>query len=414
MKFLGFEVTADELKSAAWFLRETWHRIRVPKAKKKHIGIVVALKTEQDREKLLLEAELVRALRLSLEHSNRTNIFHILRFGERLSSKIHSPADAEKFVRRARAHFIVYGDLKQRKIKGENNFVFRLHGLVIHQNVHPKIKETLQAEFSEVLPRELTFSESDEFLGFELTKNWLKDAATYIVGIAAMISWDLDLSYLLFTGLESDIKKPDQASEEAHPVLGVLRQRIGTRIIEVLRARLLIAYRKFAKSRDRSEILKSYKDVSELLDRFPEDHQGRTICATILFFQGKVDDAIDQIKELKSTEATSKLNLGFLYAYKGEIAKASELYRKATYMPFGQPDTLNDLEAFLSDVIEREKDKIQLLFYRGYLNLKFKQDYALAKKDFEYFLELGGDERFQQLGSLAKKYISESKSHLGI
>jgi hypothetical protein len=46
-----------------------------------------------------------------------------------------------------------------------------------------------------------------------------------------------------------------------------------------------------------------------------------------------------------------------------------------------------DIEEFIAEVVQHEPEKYQLYFYLGLINLYKKEDYVLAKRDFDRCLE---------------------------
>lgn len=406
------EVTREDFAGLWSVAKEAWRRLRVPKNKTGRIGIVIALKTERVREKVLLESDLVRALNRHLEHSTLTGVCHVVQFGPRLSSSIESPRAAERYMWRSRSHLIIYGDFVERSIEGAPNYVLRLHGVVGHRPVPREVSQVLGKDFRAILPNQLIFPQSHEFLGLEATREWLGFVATYVIGVAMLISGDLALAEKFFTTLELELSQ-HAPKGDSNPILSSLKQRVQARMIDLRHDELTERYGKFVKSRQRDHILNGEPSLADLFARSPDDYRGKLQLAILHFFKGSVENAISVLEGVNNPDATWRFSLAFLYAYDSQIDKALDQYRRAFYgtTPL---NVVLDTEMFISDVLEREPLKIQFYFFRGLLNYKAKPDYKLAKEDFEIFLESDASNEFPKLVELAKKFIAESKSHLGI
>jgi tetratricopeptide (TPR) repeat protein len=412
MKFLWFEITLDEIKGIWELFGEAGRRLVVPKVKRGRVGIIIAIQTEENQEKIRLQRDLIGELNNSLQHSELSQVFHVIQFPQSLSSKIDSPQAAKKYVWRSRGHFIVYGDLVQRNVAGTTNFVFRLNGLVVHRPIPQAVSNKLGKEFREFLPQKFMFPRTDELLGFEFSRVWLGNVAKYVIGIASMLSGDFDLATRLFISLEQELPKDKIHSE--NPIQEEFNKRLKVRIIEVLRANLLRQYNQFTHTRDRRFILESVKFTESLLKRNPDDYQGHLIQAMIHFFNGRINEAINTLADIKNNnDVTWRYSLGFLYAFKGDVDLALEQYRRAFYGNVGT-NVVGDTEVFITEIMRENPALHQLLFFRGLINYKAKPDYALAKSDFEHFLATRGAEKLPRLTELANKYLSEIKLHIGV
>jgi tetratricopeptide (TPR) repeat protein len=401
-------VTRADVEAVVDVVVESYRRLCVPKNAKGKIGIVVAVQTENDEEKLRMERDLIRELDLNFQHSNLAGLFKIIKYPPTLSRKIDSPQDAGKYVKRSRAHFIVYGDLVQRQIDGKLNYVFRLRGLVVHTRIPNEVSRQMSSEFGEILPNRVNFPVSDELVGFEFTQKWLAKVAKFMTGTALFVSGNLDMAHTLLISLEGELKVPEES-----PIQEKLRSKVEQRLVDILHSKLINSYIEYTRTRDERHILDSRSAVESLLARIPDDYRGLMQKAIVLFFEGKTAEAIDVLCVVKSKDSAWRYSLGFLYAFEGDIENAMEQYKKAAYGDF-QPCTAVDIDEFIGDILRRHPTKIQLHFFRGVVNLKRRSDYVLAKQDFERFLASEDSSRFKPLVDLAEKYLSNIKTNLGL
>lgn len=405
------EITEQDVKATFKTLVEIKRRLIVPKNKRGKIGIVVALKTEKDKEKTRLENDLIQEIHKYLQSSKIADKFQVIQFPQKISEKIIDDKKAFEYLVRARGHFLIYGSLVQRNFDEKISYVFKLQGLVRHLPVTLYISNKLSREFAELLPQKIVFPEAKEVLGFEITQRWIGYVIKYIIGIAAFISSDIDLSFKLFNELEDELKNINE-SNDVPPVVEI-KNRLPLRLIETLELFLDRNYFFFIRTRDREYVLKT-KPFLDLLQRIaPDDYKAHQVRAIYYFFQDKIDEAIHEFDDIKDQDIGWHYSLGFLLAYKGNIDKALEHYRKTFYKETG-PNVVNDVDVFISEIIKNRPDLIQLYFFRGLINYKAKPDYQLAKEDFEYFLNQKESTRFPQLIKLSEKYLLDIKRHIGV
>jgi hypothetical protein len=404
------DVSPQDVKAALGSFKEMWKRLRVPKNIKDKIGIIIALNTEGDKEKKRLKNDFIDEIHRYLLQSKIENQFYIIGYPQALTEKIIDDKFAFEYLVRSRAHFIVYGYLAQRNIDGENSYVFKLHGVVRHLPIIKPTHDRFQNEFIEALPAKITFPEKIEVLGFDFTWQSIGCVIKFIIGGAALVSGDLELSYKLYKELEADIK----TFRSDIPVIQRISERIPFRVAETLRLLAERNYFMFVKTRDASHIIKSEKYITELQNIFPDDYKGHLIKAILLFFKGEVDSAINELVNINNgQDITWRYSLGFLYAFKGDIINALEQYKKIAYGPTS-PNVPNDSEVFISDILEKHPNCIQLIFFRGLINFKVKNDNKLAKDDFTLFLNKEKANSYARLVDLAKKYLKEIHEQLGL
>ena len=131
------------------------------------------------------------------------------------------------------------------------------------------------------------------------------------------------------------------------------------------------------------------------------------------FVNNRIDDAIAEYDNITEKDITWLYNLGFLMAFKGDVEGAWSQYRRAFYGT-ASPNVITDTEVFISEVINKYPEKVQLLFFRGLINYKVKKDYVLAAQDFEEFVRAEGSLAYPNQVSVAKKYLFLINSDLGV
>ncbi len=398
------ELTPHDVKETLQIFAGVFKREKIPKNKKEKIGIVIALKTENDKEKIRLENDLVSQIHGYLSTSGLADLFYIIQFPQSVSKKIIDHKIGLKYLVLAKAHFMIYGDLFERNVENVASYLFRLHGMVRHIPIIKDTQNVLANDFSMLLPSKITFPESKEVLGFEITQQWLGYVIKYIVGFAALVSNDLDLAHNLFTELRKEVDLIKEVSRI--PVIGQLRSLVLVRLVQTLEILLMRNYHFYSVKNDKKFIFATKPLLDSLKELSPSNYQAHLLRAMYSFMKGDVESAIHEFDNIKEGDPTWRYSLGFLFAYQGKIDLALNQYQK-TFYSASQPNVVNDVDIFISRVISENPTLMQLYFFRGLVNYKAKPDYELAKEDFEAFLEGGGELQYPKLAELSKKYLAE-------
>ena len=379
---------------------------RIPKNKKGKIGIVIAIVTESERGKNRLEKDFLVALQTLLEKNELETKFNIIQYPEKIAAKIKDRESAEKYLRVSKGHNIFYGSITERNVNGENTFVLRLRGLVLHSILNDEAQKQLTDDLSMSLPEKFQFSEKDEIPGFDITSEMVAYATKFIVGCAAMVSGDLLLAYKLLSGIKVELDYCSEERNRSNPILSEIYKRNNSRLLRVAQQILDIQYAKYAFTRDRTILLDSEEYFKKIEEIDPDSYYAKLGFSMMYFCRDDINRAIESLKNCEGgKDSLWRYNLGFLYAWKGDIENALAQYKKAFHGEIDQR-VINDLEIFMSEEINAGRGDIRVLtFFRGILNYRLREDYKLAKEDFELFLQISSLEEHSDLNALAKKYL---------
>lgn len=404
MKFGQIEVTVEDVSAFFRMVREIFIRLWIPRNKKNMVGIVVAISTENQKERERVQNDLINSLRMQLHSDRVSRTFNIIVLNEKQARRVRDYPSSFQYLKRTRGHFIVYGHVSERKIAGKPNFYFRLEGAVVHRPIPKVLSNQLAREFAELLPRKWAFPESEELLGFETTQQWIAIVAKYIIGIAAYVSGDFDLAFKIYSNLSKEIK----AKSESARIQAVLeiKRRLPLRLTEATKAICNRLYYFYEKTREPKYIgdMKKYLNLMEKL--IPDDYDSHIFRSIYYFLIEKdISAAKKELLNLRyRPNACWRYNLAFLYAYQGDLKKAKRNYDLA-FEGYVDGKFVNEIEIFVSIVLEEEPDKYPLYFVRGYLNYWEKRDFSLAKEDFERFIQKADKKKYKVQVRLAKRFI---------
>lgn len=189
----------------AWMFARKYPKV----SRKGKVGIVVAIGTESKKEYIKLKSDLIARLQEVIKLKNKEDFFEIIELPEYYATKVKDKASGNKALKKIRGHFLIYGSCCTR-MEGKKNYVLNLEAMVVHSSDVPSIvKDDFSKEFAELFPRKVLFPHEREFSGFEVLKNWIGFVSKYIIGIAAFLSHDFDLSFELFKEVYGELKNID-------------------------------------------------------------------------------------------------------------------------------------------------------------------------------------------------------------
>lgn len=232
----------------------------------------------------------------------------------------------------------------------------------------------------------------------------------YIIGIASLLSGDIDYSQSLFENLQRET----QRLQTDVPAIVKIRHRLPVRLADVYLTQARFCYEEWKQTRSPEALteMKPHLDSLELV--VPGNRDGRVLRSILHFVVNHdIAEAKKELKKCRGRRDTLWLyNYAFLLAYEGNMTKALESYRRASKGYCAEPGILLEFEAFICWALEQEPDKVQLHFCLGLLNFLGKVDKTRALQDFEKFLEVASPTQFGEEMRLAEVYIETIRGEL--
>jgi len=384
---------------------------RLPTSPKNNIGFAVALLTDNKKQQELISKDLVRSLGELLLRSNHKYDFFLLELPNYFSGKIKTAEDAKMYLKSTHCKFMIYGAARVRNVEGKETHVLNMEGVVAHAPIPEYISKQFSKEFTEVFPRKLLLASENDMLEFELTSEWVNVVAKYIIGIASMLSGDIDYSQTLFEELERDFKCIPINKSNAIPAICKIKKRIPDRILDVYLAQTRFASEKWRQTRD-PELLETIRTYSDKIRAVSPDNFAERINRAILCFAINRDTAVakSELRQAKrckdKNDAICAYNLAFIYAYEGNMKRATKLYKKA-FSGEIVGHKIIEIEEFICWILEEEPVKTQLYFCVGLINYFAKNDKSRALDDFTSFIKLTPDGEFPEEQNKAQEYIND-------
>lgn len=414
-----------------WFLKWLKDRNNWPRNKNDLIGIVICIKTENDKQKIRLKNDFIQRLNELINQNNLLAIINVIHLNEFQSEKafdvlvLHTKRLDElllgidnknysidkkwiKLKKKLNSQFYIWGDIKER-LDLEPKYFLDLNARVIHQPISLKIKNPVQEAFKYTWHKKITFGKNIELKGFMVTADLVFLAVKYVVGVAALISQDPFTALKLHESLGSDLKKFNPLPPN---LVGVKKD-----LLKHLSDECVIIARHYQITNDENNS-KTY--LRRSIDYDPENSDSYLLKSLHDFvYDNDPEEAIrscHKAKKCAKNNGTWRYNLGFLLMYLEQFDKALEVYYEIENNSYdGEEFSLSQVYNFNLSFIENNPDKIQSYFILGFLKLKKDGNYPESLELFTMFIKSAKDQKkYERLIELSNNYLKDIKKNMGL
>jgi len=376
---------------------------RPPRAPKGMVGFIVAISAEDDTEMQRLKADFIDNLTNLLSTEEMTYPFKVIVYPPYLAEKITAVDDASTALRKSRARFILYGKGKIRTISGKEQHCLNLEGVVRHGKIPNVTQQKFSKEFIELLPRRLLFEKDNDLFSFQITSELADIVSRYIIGIASLVSGELEYAESLFLG----IKKRISNVVSHFPAIITIKQRIPLRLIDVHTAWAIWHFNNWRANRNKEMLSKAEEHIDTIIQISGDINYfaelSKAICCMVL--RRDVNAARKHIRLCrKIKDATWRYSDAFLSAYEGKLKDSYNKYRGA-FKNKCEDSVPVQSEEFIQEIIEEEPHRKDLHFCLGLINYYAKEDYRQAKRDFEIFSSENNSVKNTQVLEIVESHI---------
>ena len=389
-----------------WTLYWLYYRYRLPRNKKVKVGIVVAIHAETNYEEIRLKNDFISKLRENVNKEKFSEVINIIVLKNHFSEGLDDINNVLKLHKRIKAHFYVYGKVKRRS-EGKKKYFIKLEGLVAHRPINFRTQDLLRKEFISILPKQISFLKTFEFTGFEFTADIIYLAARYITGIAAYISGDPKLAHEFHSNLKEEFKK----FSSLPPNLQAVKNRIPL----LLSDEELIIARYYYLKNNYNELRRWLK---QSLVSNPNNYGGWLLSAIVDFLPELDNDPQEALRSIEKARRYARgthewrYSRTFLYfwleKYPEALRECKNLSKKSY---IGEDITISEVENFNLQLFERNKGKVQLYFWLGYINFIKKRNLPLAYEYFSKF-EKEAEQSMDLLRQRSSVYLSQIRSEM--
>lgn len=410
--FLGIEV----------FIIGYWLIIRniYPKGKEGKQNIIIAICTEDGKQKSRIANDLKQNIDNQLKKYNLHNQYNTLilnnslskdlkrRIEEYASSKQNKTQlnfDIKDVVpKRLKSNFFVYGSLIKRN-QGNSTYLINIDALLLHAKPTEVTSKTLQHEFSELWQREVSFLESDEINGFRNNANQIFFAATYMLGLATLVNNRFEDGIKIWLQLEKYVKNEKHLEEYAGKIIHLKH----LSLYMLSRLYHIQGYQEKA-IRTRAEYLKILPNEYDHLISESVKH------ATVSKNYEMALSLSDKAGKLRPNDCTWKYNrLYLLIALNEESPALAQLDDILAKEFTNEGDIIQQVIGFNESQLKNNPYHIQTKFIVGCLIFKKLNKPVEAYEHLADFEAISSSEkRFPLLVLRSQEYLNEINSILGI
>ena len=326
-----------------WLHKILW----LPGTDENKIGIILALTTENEKQKNRIKIDFAQRLEQTIKNNNLGVIFQILVLEDYYAEKVcnilknyinkknelrkksqdaikfkNNPIEIKKWKRlqnKTKGHLFIWGSIIER-FDQEKTYLLNIDLIVVHKPIQKEISDRFSREILSIFPKEISFYERFELKGFQFTAETIYLTTRYITGTAALISGDPVTALKLHEGLKQQIQN---FSKPIPPNYENILKNIDELI---LAEKFLIARHKYFIKYD----LNGVKEIlRECINKSNNPYDALLLNAYITF---KEDN--DPIKSLKLLNRASRYsnhnftwlyNKSFLLMYLGKYEKGFSL-----------------------------------------------------------------------------------------
>jgi hypothetical protein len=376
----------------------------VPRGK---VGVALAITCDDEKHDRQVRADFIMKLQELLTRDPQSANFHLIVLPRHRAERVVALPDANHESAKLRAHFMLYGTVRRRVIRGRESHVIAFEGVVRHALVPASVQNDLASDFTNVLPRRVTLAADSDVFAFEATAEWADVSARYIIGLAALISGDVAYAERLFLDVERRMASGRPGIEPLRQISNRLPERFRTLYDAWLR-HLTDGY---TMTRERSYLERADQVATKLLARDPR-HPGAKLMKAIAEFslRRNIAAARDLVSRARLTgDATWRYSLAFLDAYEGNLDAAEAEYQRAFKGPLNDVTVPVQCEEFIAGVIQEEPNRVQLHYCSGLINYYAKRDCTGATRDFMAFLSATDSQRFPRQRAAARQLIEDCR-----
>lgn len=402
---LLFSASISMVFVAMWLLTN-----KVPKNKKDKIGFVIAITGETAEQQIKIRNDFIVEIRRILGEVAHVVPFEIIELPELHAIRIRDQKSAVYYLGKSKSHFLVYGDVRTRNVKGKEVHSLRLEKLVVHKEVPLEVSAILASEMGQILPQKITIPCEDDLSGFEITTVWFSESVKFVIATAAMLSGDLALARNLLEEVRKSCKPLSRKKKV--PGASTLLKLVPKRLSDAYLNSARYEYEIWRVTHEREHIDQVSYFISKYNELTPGTAQYYTMTAISMFVAHRdvkgALAAINKCKALNIADPTWRFSVAFLEAYQGNMECAIQTYDAAfEQMSDGQMQLPFEVEEFIAWVLVQEPDKYQLHYCLGLLNMHAKGDGVRARSDFQEFVDKHKNGDFSVVLGRAQQYLGE-------
>jgi hypothetical protein len=376
--------------SVVWILS-----IRPRSVRKDRIGLVIAIKAENEIEYIRVKNDFIKTV-MSLLGSADDRISVLALNEYHANQLLKGTENLAYYHRKTNSRLLIYGSCCTRQQNGKPYYYLCINSSVSHMPIPIQLSNRIKQQMMEVFPAGNLIAVDSELIGFQLMSDYFRLVATYLLGISAHVSRDPELGLSFHEPLLNQLKAEGKSTE----LIKLLRNRCKSQVIAECTELAQMAYK------IKKDVERMHHFATKVLELDAENWQAHLQEGIYLFIAKRDTQGALRESHLAKNNNDSiwLINVAFLNAYCGDLDSAYYAYRRAFEKAI-TPDAHLQTEEFIRKILKDEPEKFQLYYCLGLIYFFFRHDLVLAKEAF-------GDFKERAVGTVFSKWIIYTDKYL--
>ena len=386
-----------------------WLRgMAIPKVQPGRMGIVVVMSCESADVEQVIRSDFILPLRARASDTQvLMRPLEVVECPKRLVERLvdGDPDYRDRMLRKFRAHLMVIGRAKKRRIGGENRTVIEFGLATSRVLISGTASQRLKSTVSNVFPwqHKLAIREDGAVFELEVVSCWIERAIKYIISVVYILNNDAVLAQELLHSLYNDFTRGSASGIVSMSRLAVRVRDLLLNTNAWLAGR---AYERYVTNQDPKDLaeMREYVSLGANVGRY--HYPTQLLAAALSFLDGRdIHAARKALKPCKCVpDACWRLSDAFLSAYEGKLMTAYRKYNKAAECTWDASVPLF-VEEFILMVMRQEPEKRELYLCLALINALMKGDTESAHRDCAEFLESVEQGKHEDTVELVRKRL---------
>lgn len=392
-----------------------YFRTVFPKGSIEKQNIIIAITTENNKQKIRISNDFTNNLKLRLKEYGLNNSYDIIVVHSHLSKEIKKRIEQafickkgsyvgeeerlrfNSMLKRMNAKFIVYGDLISRNAPNDRYYL-NIEALICHNSTDSITGRKIKEEFQTVWKKEIDFLESEELTGFRSTSNQVFFASSYMIGLATFVDNKFDKGCDVFRNLMDYIQKNNEYEQ------------FKTKIVSLLSTSYLLESLKLFYQGNIEDSIMYRKKYHELIP----DEYDKCLNEAIFQVNRKKNpelalEFVERAEKLAKDNGIWKYNKLYLLIILNKHKDALNILDNILKTSFkDEIGTISQVISYNNTCLKEDENHLQTYFIKGVFIYKKLHQPVAAYEEIEKFIDLtNSKDEWRLLNERAKKYISE-------
>lgn len=387
---------------------EIWYRtiLILPRNRKWRIWIVVSLVSENNIQEKKIKRDFIEALQKDVKTANEHYLpIDIIFLKQHQAENLLKTGNPDKIQETVKAHFYIVWEVIERKIDSKDTYIIENNYVLYWVDTSDIVKDRIR-KIMQALCVKIEIGKDNEYKWFAITSQLMAFNVKYIIGIGALVFWDIGFSY----SIHSTILKSEYRKILRHPNSDFILRELKKIVYE--ESEILCD---FEFSKDNFIWSKIY--IDKMFELWIWNYWWFLRRAIFEFKKGSIEIANKTINSAKQNSAWSlqewRFSKAFLYIWEWKYIKFNSekkrLYNKCSGIDYWE-DFLNSIVIFANKEYILNPNKHQLQFWSWYITYKIKWNIPESYKYFENFISK--IEENHPLFDEAFKYYNEIKNRI--